>query len=129
MDFTISSVQQEYKKQILPLDCGFVIKNLLDNKECDKIINDCEAIGFQLLPTTSLVGYRTNTRLSFEFPLLTRSIFKRLGDFIPKIINYQGKNWSLNRINESVRVCKYEKGQYFNKHIDGHWENKDKTHV
>lgn len=110
---------EEVKKD-LPTCAGFVIPHFLSAEECQKLIDLCEVESFKTLPETSLASHRTNTRILVTNSALATSLYDRVESFLPKEIKYEGEAWKLFGVNEHLRFCKYEKGQFFDKHIDGH---------
>ncbi|CAF2559117.1 unnamed protein product [Rotaria sp. Silwood2] len=97
----------------------FVLYNVFSPDECQFLIDSIEKIGFNKL----LYGenYRTNTRTQITQRSLADEFFLRVEDFLPKQWP-GGKNtshWELMNLNERIRICRYEPGQYFAPHFDG----------
>lgn len=107
-------------KFFLPTCNGFILSNFFTTDECSKMIKMCEKIGFKQLPETSLSSHRTNTRIELMQPTFAIDLFEKIKTHLPKSIKYEGKIWNLSGVNEKIRYCKYDCGQYFDKHIDGH---------
>ena len=119
--FDLKSAQ----KEALPTCNGFILQNFFSKQDCASFIAECEVKSFQPLPNTSLENYRTNSRISILDPSLAKVLWKRIVTFLPPTIQYEGSNWVLNSINEHIRFCKYETGQFFDRHIDGHLMTED----
>ncbi|CAF1158797.1 unnamed protein product [Adineta steineri] len=97
----------------------FVLYKTFSPEECQFLIDSIENIGFNKL----LYGgnYRTNTRTQIVQKSLADEFLHRVQDFLPK--QWPGKDntsqWDLMNLNEQIRICRYEPGQYFAPHFDG----------
>ncbi|CAF1307558.1 unnamed protein product [Adineta ricciae] len=113
--------QRMHKVDIFPeknIVC-FVLYNTFSAGECQFLINSIENIGFNKL----LYGdnYRTNTRTQITQRSLADEFLLRVKEYLPQ--QWPGKSntsdWELLNLNERIRICKYEPGQYFAPHYDG----------
>ncbi|CAF3407494.1 unnamed protein product [Rotaria socialis] len=97
----------------------FVLYNVFAPEECQFLIDSIENIGFNKL----LYGenYRTNTRTQIKQTDLANEFFLRVQDFLPK--QWPGhkntSHWELMNLNDHLRICRYEPGQFFAPHFDG----------
>ncbi|CAF1204171.1 unnamed protein product [Rotaria sordida] len=97
----------------------FVLYDVFLSDECQFLINSIENIGFNKLLYAD--NYRTNTRTQITQRNLANEFFLRVEDFLPK--QWPGEkntsHWELMNLNERIRICRYEPGQYFTPHFDG----------
>lgn len=100
---------------------SFSIRSFLSDQECDELIKQSEALGYEgALIQTSLGEVaanevRNNDRILFDDYELADRFFKRLRPFLPDEIDY----WVPSGLNEKFRFYKYTPEQYFNWHVDG----------
>lgn len=110
----------------LPLrrDAGkfaFMLENVLSQEECELLINEAEAIGFEPAglgksgKQVVVSDIRNSSRLITEDPVLAAHLFARLRPFLPVI--QQGRR--IIGLNEQLKILRYEPGQKFVTHIDG----------
>lgn len=100
---------------------AFVIDNVLSSKECEKIIQITEAMGYR--PEAPGIqtppGMRMNQSVHWlcEAPILN-TIYHRIHHLLPQEI----EGCSLHsRLSQRINFYKYQQGDVFNKHTDGAW--------
>lgn len=102
----------------------FLIEDFLSPAECRELIDLAEGIGFIDAPITTRHGpqmrkdIRNNTRILHEDHALAARLFERA---LPALV----PTWTFRKpvgFNELFRFYKYEPGQRFAPHFDGHYE-------
>lgn len=93
-------------------------------EECRETIARAEAVGFADAPINTARGpilrqdIRNNTRVMIDDLSLAESLWQRLRDFVP--LRLEG--WEAVGLNERFRFYRYEIGQQFDWHRDGHFQ-------
>lgn len=111
-------------EQILSNDV-FLVHDFLSPQECDEYIERAESLGFEAAPVTTALGprmiteVRNNTRVMLEDDVLASEIFNRARTLLPTSM---GVFWELQGVNERFRFYRYDPGQKFAPHYDGHFE-------
>lgn len=96
--------------------------------ECDDHVRWSEAIGFEDAPISTSLGMimakdvRNNERVMVDDPDRTRSIYQRLSEYLAPSFQHR---WTPAGLNERLRVYRYDVGQKFEWHRDGHFERKN----
>lgn len=99
----------------------WAIEKVFSPEECQAMINEVEAMGFEeALITTGRgmvmnKGVRNNDRVIFDDALRAKTLFERLKHHMPPTIG----DWSLIGLNERFRAYRYDVGQRFKPHFDG----------
>lgn len=104
---------------------GYTLSNILTDTECKTLITEIEEIGFQPLGETNNLEIRNNTRYCRVDEKWANTLFSRIQAHVPKTIEYEKETWQVVGLNEMLRFCKYEPGQFFKKHCDGQFERSD----
>jgi hypothetical protein len=105
----------------------FSISGVLSPQECLDYIYFSEYRGYEeaavSLPSgpKRITGIRNNDRLLYADEKLTEKIWSRVKGFFPPELD----GWKLQGLNEQWRFYRYEKGQRFNRHIDGRFRRSD----
>jgi hypothetical protein len=103
---------------------AFIIRNVFSEQECQEIIEKTEQKGYGSLKDNYDESYRNNSRLTMEHNDLLLSLWNRITNLIPlKTIDEKGLKWQLYGLNPLFRFCKYQKDQYFKKHLDGSFQS------
>lgn len=103
----------------------FVIQDFLPPEECARHIALSESSGYSSAPVTTAGGgvmrkdIRDNTRLIHEDPELAEALFRRARPLLP---DTWPSGWELAGFNERFRFYRYDPGQRFTAHLDGHFE-------
>jgi hypothetical protein len=103
----------------------FVIPGLLDKNDCENLLNDNIKKAFQKAISNYPTYYRNNDRLVIDDAKLAAQLFTKVKKYLPKQIHtnsvIQSENglWSLSKLNDRLRFCKYSANQYFHRHLDG----------
>ncbi|MDY7002616.1 MAG: 2OG-Fe(II) oxygenase [Cyanobacteriota bacterium] len=105
----------------------FVVRNLLDNKQCDKYIEMAELIGFEPATITTSQGFvmdksiRNNDRVILDDEKLAKELFEVTEPYIKNPC----KGLYCTGLNERFRFYKYSPGQKFGWHYDGYYEREN----
>jgi predicted 2-oxoglutarate/Fe(II)-dependent dioxygenase YbiX len=111
----------------------FVIHDFLSRAECQRWIDDSEALGYGDAPITTSVGFvmrkdvRDNERVIHDSPKLADAWWQRARPFLPA----EWSRWQIVGFNERFRFYRYDPGQKFAKHTDGYFErdNGERSHL
>ena len=113
------------RKELLnDLEDVFVIHGFLLPAECEASIARTEAMGYEDAPINTFSGpainkqMRNNDRVMIDDPALAARLWERLEPFIPQ----RRGNWQATGLNERFRFYRYDPGQQFDWHFDGHYE-------
>jgi hypothetical protein len=96
------------------------VTDFFSERECEETIRLGESIGFDPAPINTARGpgiheARNNTRAMLDDPALAESLWKRIGDYIPDVI----EGCTACGVNERFRIYRYDFGQKFDWHRDG----------
>jgi len=95
-----------------------VIDNVLTSEECKYYMNFIdEAEEKDNVATVNRVGYSNYKRITDINEQFADKLFQRVKDYLPMGINAK-------RLNEYIRIAKYDEGGEFKTHMDG--DNQDK---
>lgn len=103
----------------------FVVEDLLSPEECDSFIQRSEALGYEEALVTSPDGQvfapdvRNNHRVICDDPELAEELWEKVQDVIP--LEMEGHRAC--GVNERFRFYRYNRGEQFNWHQDGPFEN------
>jgi hypothetical protein len=104
-----------------PLDIGiyegFIVDNLLNSDECNRIIEASEKLGYGFIKDQE-PEKRGNLRLQIEDSNLAGIIYQRLHNYLPKTVELYGEVRCIKRLNERFRLSKYYEGTQFENHCD-----------
>lgn len=101
------------------------MSNILTKAECKSLIAEIEEFGFEKLNDTNSLEIRNNTRHCRMDEKLATTLFERIQAHIPKTIEQDKQTWQVLGLNEMLRFCKYEPGQFFKRHCDGQFERSE----
>jgi hypothetical protein len=119
----VPSSSYPLRKQFLSGDDVFTVTGLVGRERCRAIIADAEARGFDDAPITTAAGFvmeksvRNNTRVMYDDPALASELWGLVAPFVPS--DYRG--WTAIGLNERFRIYRYDPGQHFKWHRDGHF--------
>lgn len=105
----------------------FTVVKFLTPPECQDWIARAESIGFEDAPITTGGGprmrpdIRNNARIMFDDPEQAAELLRQAGDYLPQRL----EGAKLTGVNERLRVYRYDVGQQFDWHIDGHFRRDD----
>jgi prolyl 4-hydroxylase len=111
---TVSDLEPRFEKQ-LTNESIFLVQNFLSLSECKHLIEQSEILGYAKVNFD--LAYRSNERLMVQNKTMADIIFERI--LTLKSIPKQIFQWRLFSLNPQFRFCKYVKGQFFDKHLDG----------
>ncbi|MGJ4945376.1 2OG-Fe(II) oxygenase [Bradyrhizobium sp. HKCCYLS1011] len=101
------------------------IEGFLSLGECDDYVRFGEAIGFTEAPISTSEGMimmedvRNNDRVMIDDAARAQALYQRLsGHLAPRF----QKTWVPVALNERLRLYRYDIGQQFDWHLDGHFE-------
>ncbi len=101
----------------------FLIHDFLTVQECDEFISLSEDAGYDDAPLTTVAGpvvnkdVRNNARYMMDDPFLAVLLWSRAQPFIPPEL----EGWKALGLNERFRFYRYDRGQRFDVHLDGHF--------
>src|SRR4051812_42572979 len=101
------------------------IDDFFTSAECDEYIQFGEFKGFEEAPVTTGSGMvmmkdvRNNDRVMIDDVDRAQDLYRRLSDHLPP--HFQ-KKWQPIGLNERLRLYRYDIGQQFDWHRDGHFE-------
>lgn len=99
----------------------FTIDGVLTAQECEALVDEAEAEGFEEAPITTSLGFlmcpevRNNTRVMVDDDARARWLWARVEPWIPA----QRRGARVVGLNERLRYYRYRPGQYFEWHLDG----------
>ena len=105
---------------LLPASKGicFVIRNLFSEDDCENLLEKSDNL-FKTANTHYPPSYRNNERFVCDDKFLANQLYYKIKNYIPNIIKNNSNSWKKLKINPRIRFCRYLKGQYFNRHLDG----------
>lgn len=92
--------------------------------ECESYIDLAESIGFEDAPINTAFGpqlrkdVRNNSRVILDDIERAAGLFEKIMDYVPASIG----DWAICGVNERFRIYRYDVGQQFDWHYDGHFE-------
>jgi hypothetical protein len=113
-------------KDILPgrKEICLLIQNAFNEEFCDEVI-EMNKDDFTPANLNYPSSYRNNERQVKDDLAFSEILFEEIKKYIPSVIEIEGIShvehgtWILKCLNERIRICRYDEGQYFNKHLDG----------
>jgi predicted 2-oxoglutarate/Fe(II)-dependent dioxygenase YbiX len=100
----------------------FTMDDVLTPQECDHFIQLTEGIGYVPAPITTMMGpvhsprTRNNTRVMVDDHDIAQGLWHRVG------AAFEGRSGARAiGLNERIRFYRYEVGQRFARHLDGHY--------
>lgn len=112
------------RKESLDADDVFVIHDFFSPEECDSAIARSESSGFEEATITTSAGpvmnkgMRDNARAIIDDPAEAEALFVRARPFLPAVVT---RRWELVGFNERWRYYRYDPGERFFLHFDGHY--------
>lgn len=109
----------------------FTIDGLFTAQECDAWIERAEALGFGEAPINTGRGelrapdIRNNERTMIDDPEAAAELFERLRPLLPPSTRMYGRDLPITGLNERLRFYRYDPGQRFALHRDGHYTRPD----
>lgn len=104
------------------------IAGFLSAAECDDYIRWGESIGFEDAPISTSMGMvimkdvRNNDRAMVDDPGRAQSMYQRLSGHLAPFFQHR---WIPIGLNERLRIYRYDVGQKFDWHRDGHFEREN----
>lgn len=101
-----------------------LIPSAFTDEFCDQIIAK-KKNSFKKAITHYPTSYRNNERQVTDNKQLSEALFSEIKNHIPDKIKIEGISlsehgtWEVDHLNPRIRICRYLKGQYFHKHLDG----------
>lgn len=98
------------------------IANLLSVSECEEYMRLGEAIGFEeatLFAPRGVKDHRNNDRVILDDPERAQALYPRIAVHLAPIFQHR---WQPVGLNERLRLYRYDVGQKFDWHRDGHFE-------
>lgn len=124
-DVKVTDIKDKLENKKNP---AFLISNVLTKEETKLLIDASENLGFQdAKEYCHLYRTRLNDRLMSDDSAFTDLVWSRVQDVLPQTYEieiYKGhkETWKLKGLNARWRYCKYQKGHYFGRHIDGGYQ-------
>jgi predicted 2-oxoglutarate/Fe(II)-dependent dioxygenase YbiX len=115
------------RKELLDGEQVFVIHEFLTPEECAEFVRVTEATGYAAAPITTPGGpvmapeVRNNERVMIDHTPWAAMLWERVKPLIPS--PYLGH--AATGLNERFRFYRYDPGQTFRPHIDGHFARND----
>ncbi len=110
----------------------FIVPSLFSKDECKNLLTPKIKAAFEKAISNYPTYYRNNDRLQIDDQLLANTLFDKVKNHLPNIIETKAKiksengKWQLSNLNERLRYCKYSTNQYFHRHLDGiHYRSAD----
>ncbi len=112
---------------------AFVLHNVFSVAECEQMIEDSEARGYeQALVNTGRsqvldTSYRNSSRNIYDCESLADEIYSRIQAHIPLEGSFgyyvygEPKRWVCEGLNERLRFLRYDPGDFFAPHTDGYY--------
>lgn len=108
----------------------FTVRGVLAPDECAAYIARSEAVGYGDAPVSTFAGpvvnkrMRSNDRVMVDDPPAAAALWDRLRPLVPA----RRGNWAACGLNERLRYYRYDPGQLFDWHFDGHFERTPDEH-
>jgi prolyl 4-hydroxylase len=102
------------------------LKSVFSPHFCERVIADARQLGFQAATVNNygeqktMTHIRNNERLEWDNPVLARQIEAAIQGAAADAFPYVIEDQSFVQANSHLRVYRYEPGQYFKPHRDGH---------
>jgi hypothetical protein len=108
----------------------FTLRGFLTPEECAAHVARSEAAGYGDAPVNTFGGpvvnkrMRSNDRVVVDDPATAAALWERLGSAVPD----RRGSWVAAGLNERLRYYRYDPGQLFDWHFDGHYERSPDEH-
>jgi hypothetical protein len=112
------------RKESLDGDDVFVIHDFFTPAECDAAVARSESSGYEEATITTSAGQvmnkgiRDNARAIIDDPAEAARLFERARPLLPAVVT---RRWELVGFNERWRYYRYDPGERFFMHFDGHY--------
>lgn len=99
----------------------FMVEGVFTPDECQHLIHQGEAMGFEAASVTTAAGakmmpnVRNNDRVVYEDAVFAASLWQRVREYVPQ----QMDGYPAVGLNERFRFYRYDQGQRFKRHQDG----------
>ena len=129
------------RKEQLDGEQVFVIHDFLTPEECERFIRLTEEAGYRDAPITTAGGpvmakeVRNNERVMIDNPAWAAELWEKARPFVPspfptseirhRLALAVGTGFPAIGLNERFRFYRYDPGQTFRPHIDGHFARND----
>jgi hypothetical protein len=112
---------------------AYLLSSVLSQSECEALIRQTEALGY----SPALVhhgdqavlakGYRDSQRLMIDNKDFVSILYERIGHLLPQTLpdSISPSAYELKEINERLRFLRYDPGDQFKAHRDGHYSRPD----
>jgi hypothetical protein len=116
------------RKENLADEDVFLIHDFLSPQECEAFIATSEQAGYADAPITTAdgpvmnKGVRDNRRLMVDDPDLACRLYERARPFLPAVVE---RRWEVSGFNERWRYYRYDPGERFALHYDGHFQRSE----
>ena len=107
----------------------FVVRQFLMPQECDRLIAQAEGLDFQTATISTVLGplevkdYRDNDRVILDDPALAAKLWVRADPHVPAVLaDVLHRRCEAVGFNERFRFYRYDVGQRFAPHADGHFK-------
>lgn len=126
LKFQSTEAQTIIKKDLF--EDAYVLYNVFSESECQQLIKQGEEIKFEPLPDKS--EYRTNERIVCESKEFSEVLWSRVSPYVADVLTIPAKHltlhtdyftqgtWKKSGLNDQLRLCKYNSGNYFKAHFD-----------
>lgn len=112
------------------------IPKVLSSGECDDFIELAENIGFDKATVDyygenqKIDAIRNNSRVQFNDEILSIKLERKLQKVLEKQFPFEYDKFSYSHVGKHFRIYKYQIGEYFKPHKDGHVLEKEKeSHI
>ena len=108
----------------------FMLHDVLSAEECEHYVDLAETQGFRAAPITTALGpvmmptVRNNTRVMIDSIPEAQSLWERVREHIPARWSELPAHEAVG-LNERLRFYRYDPGQRFNVHRDGHFQRQN----
>jgi len=110
----------------------FVVRQFLTPAECNRFIAQAERLDFQSGTIATVLGpleakdYRDNDPVILDDPSLAAELWGKAGPHVPPALaDLVGSRCEAAGLNERFRVYRYDVGQRFAPHADGHFKREN----
>ncbi|MFO0795886.1 MAG: 2OG-Fe(II) oxygenase [Gemmataceae bacterium] len=118
------------KTLIASRDDVFTVRGVLSPAECAEYVARSEAAGYGDAPINTYGGpvvnkrMRSNERVMVDDPATAAVLWEKLRPLVPERFG----SWHAVGLNERFRYYRYDPGQLFDWHFDGHYERTPDEH-
>jgi prolyl 4-hydroxylase len=137
LELSKSWKKEDCKVHVYEQNNIWTVSNMLSEKECISLIEQSEKLGYDSAPINvgggqqiMMTDLRDNKRTIWDDTRFAEQLFERVKHFVPQECTKLhrlatiGKEFELCGCNERFRFYRYENGERFNPHFDGHFDRK-----